>query len=326
LSTDELKQQLTEYITAARDYKTRKRIFWEERDEMENKILAAFALPVTYSNYTMMFKAATSRGEVAAKAEEMKDLLQETAESFFSAPAKSDIKLLKEAKENKENDQEILPLLGFSWGDYNSFVYHNFFLKGLCTEQELISILKQAKPYKLPYFIQDINTSKKLGELQTKTGLPYLVEYRDFVKYVRGRPLWNMKRRNKKRSFYKLPNEMTLDHFYITRILGRPDHVWTSMLVEHADAYVELTVLLTYHQLYEMLDAARYYSYSYAMLHGIEYYRADIEYNEQFIIRSKPEIGKNIEILNVSLVIKTYDGPLSKSLRGIYYMSEEFYM
>lgn len=326
MKTEELKKHLTAYITAARDYNTRKRIFWEERDEMENKILGAFALPVTQNIYTMMYKAATGKGTVEDKAEELSGMLQQEAEAFFTAPARTDINVLKEAKENKENDQNVLPLMGFSWGDYNSFLYHDVYMKGLCDEKQLLSALQQAKPYKLPFFIKDINSKKALADLQEKTGLPWLTEYRDYVKYVRGRHPWNMGHRNKKRSLYNLPEKMKLDYFYISRIMGRTDHVWISVLVPYEEDYVELNVLLTYDKLYELLDAARYYHISYDALHAIEYYRGGLTEFEQFIINCKKEIGLKIEILNANLEIVPYTGPLSNSLRGIYYRSEDFYI
>ena len=176
----------------------------------------------------------------------------------------------------------------------------------------------------MPMYYRQLKTKKALKELQAKTGLPYLEEFQAFMKYRVSRPVWNKKRRNKSRKQYNLPDEMAVNNFYITYVKGRKDHLWAGILMPYEDTFVQIDVLLTYKELFTILEASRYYSFASDIFHAIDFYMQELGEFEQFIIRAKKEIGKNMEVPYYELKVRPYIGPKRRGMNGIYYESVEF--
>ena len=121
-----------------------------EMSELEEEILRSFGLPATayrYSNIMQQFGFDDEDAELHAHI--LYARLTKEAETYLLSPAKSSTEIVRECKKNWSISQDALAFLGFENTRYAGFLYHDIYLKGICTETELIQHLQFVHTYSL---------------------------------------------------------------------------------------------------------------------------------------------------------------------------------
>ncbi|WP_207434763.1 hypothetical protein [Sabulibacter ruber] len=113
--------------------------------ELEEEIMAAYGLPPSHDHLQLLwqFTEATDLSEEVLQ--EVQENLQEAATAHLTAPVKTNLEVLLEAKEEKESAFNVLPEIGQPTHDYPIFLYEELLLKGKASPEEVLREMETVK-------------------------------------------------------------------------------------------------------------------------------------------------------------------------------------
>ncbi len=310
-----LKQKIIEYINAA--YK------WHEAGEssldegigqtmaiLEEEILTEFGLPFMAWQYSdILQEQGFSNINVKKRADILFEKLKNEAEKFLLAPIEKDIAILIEARNMLQDAVEVLPIIGITATRYNLFLYYEIFFRGIYNEDEILAVLKAAEKLDelaettIPHTYDALNDNINFERLQ-KVGLPFLNEYKEFLKYKESNHVWDEHPGNYDLEDYVgLPNIFELDHFIITHVHVNDDETCciTVLNLFGKKLLVKLDLFCRKDMLSVIMLHAKYYSLSIPNLYLASPYYLN---EEQVTIQLRSVIGKNIEIEKIKIGIE----------------------
>ncbi|MBL7764599.1 MAG: hypothetical protein JNJ58_00770 [Chitinophagaceae bacterium] len=234
--------------------------------ELEDDILIKFGLPagaLCYSN--ILQQAAFTIDEIEENAEYVYHRLLKEAEKFLLSPAQTGVEILRTAKDEWTLAQDALSFMGFDTTTYTGFLYHDIYLSGACTEEELLQYLKFGEAYVLkgarviPFQYPDLMNSYE--ELE-QDGLPRLEEYATYLKYIFDKHEWDLDVANL--PDYKMDIDehfLCIDLFYLGHFeIIDAEYVYALILVYEDGIFYRLPIYCFLNTFNDILRYARYTS------------------------------------------------------------------
>lgn len=152
---------------------------FEEILSQQDDVLKSFGLPIRRDFEELLwFKSVPTEGELKTREAQ----LHTAASKFLLSNAKSELQILREAKENQSDPMFILPELKIATHAYTNFIFKEVLLKGNDTPENILHILKLCNTHEILQTLGEIYFGKHKGDpakiefLESK-GLKYLKEY-----------------------------------------------------------------------------------------------------------------------------------------------------
>ncbi len=237
-----------------------------EMSELEEEILKSFGLPGNAFYYSNIMQQYGFDDEDAKdRAEVLYECLKQEAETFLLSPAKPATELLKEYKENWSMAQDALPFLGFDFTRYTGFIYHDIYLNGFCTGDELLKYLQFVHDYSLPiernipHEFEVLNEESCYKQLEY-AGLPHLKEYLEYLCYITVKHDWDMDTGYlSQQNIEQVDDDLILTLFYICCIeIFDEDAVCIEIMIPEGDSFQTIVLWCELDDMNYLLRFARY--------------------------------------------------------------------
>lgn len=318
MNKKEIKQKIKSYINASYQ--------WHEENEgtcdegigremldLEEEILTSFGLPFMAFQYSdIMQQEGFSKKNIEQRSEELIERLTKEAKIFLLAPIEKDTTILTTARRRLQDAVEVLPFIGITSTAYNCFLYYDIFFRGIYNEQEVLKVFKISEELdiqektRIPHTYDTLVLNNNFERL-TKIGLPFLKEYKKFLKYQDLKQKWNESVDNYNLGeYFGLPDVFELKHFFVTNIyLKNEKTCCISILIEKGKLLVELSIWCAADMMRVIMLHAKYYSLAIPPLY-ISSPKFLIE-ERKINIKLKQAIGKNVEIEKIKIEIEKMD-------------------
>lgn len=280
--------------------------------ELEEEILTAFGLPFMAFQYSEILQLeGFSIKHIEKRAEKLIKKLKKTAENFLLAPIEKDDKILINAKNILQDVVEVLPIIGITTTAYNCFLYYDKFFRGILNVNELLKVLKKVEELdnivetRIPSTYESIiqkNTFQKLID----EGLPYIEDYREYLKYKETTHNYDKFSDNYDLGdYFGLPDNIRLENFIIKYIhLKNETTCLIGVIIEYDDILIELSLWCTADLMQVLMLHAKYYSIALGPLYLINNSRL---VNNEIKIILKQSVQNNVEINNIHIELERLD-------------------
>ncbi|WP_205502365.1 hypothetical protein [Rufibacter psychrotolerans] len=113
--------------------------------ELEEEIMAAYGIPPTHDHLQILWLF-TEAPELSPEVlQEAQAHLQQAATAHLTAPVKTNLEVLLEAREEKQSAFNVLPEIGQPTHDYPIFLYEELLLKGKATPEAVLQEMETVK-------------------------------------------------------------------------------------------------------------------------------------------------------------------------------------
>ena len=283
-----------------------------EMANLEEEILTGFGLPFMAFQYSEILQfEGFSNENIEQRATALIRRLSKEATAYLLSPIEKDEVILKEAKDKLQDAVEVLPMIGLSTSEYSLFLYYDFYLKDILDETQLLQHLKKAETInedavtRIPFTYESLKNGNQVKRL-LKAGIPFIKEYKAFLKYKFGNQTWDKQPANASDQENMVKNNaLILKHFFITYIAAKyEDTAVVEVLVSRKNGFATLRIWCTASMIQLMLQHAKYYSLSIPPMYVINpRYLKDGEVH----LRLKEACSKNVEIENIIVGLKRVD-------------------
>lgn len=287
--------------------------YFEKMTELEEEILTSFGLPFMAFQYSEILQnEGFSIENIEKRAELLIKKLRKEARKYLLAPIEKDSTILANARLQRQDIVEVLPLIGFGATAYNCFIYYNKFFRDIYDNEEALKLFKisakldEQPATRIPHTYNGLVTNGIYKKL-TNVGLPYLNEFKHYLKYKETDQEWNrLFDNNDLRTGFTLHYIFSLKHFYITEILLKNEfNCCVSIIFKKGKSYVELSIWCVESMMRVFMLNAKYYSLAIPPLYLLS--PKFLKPKSEIRINLLETIGKNIEIENIEIELERLD-------------------
>jgi hypothetical protein len=242
----------------------------------EEEILIYFGLPPSAFQYTSrMERYGYFKEDIDERTDELYRWLKKEATDYLLSTPETDYQTLRNGKTKLLHAQEVLPFLGYSVTEYNSFVYHDVYCRGRCSAEQLLDAIKLEE--------------SSLGTDLCALHFPFAVEYRDFTNERHSKVFDNLDLIEYESTYfeteYPIDTILKTESFFILSFVARnPNMCIVDISIEYGPGFLALNIWCTLKQLYYILHHARYVSNVASVLLSLrynDYFKSGYSYNPE---------------------------------------------